>query len=272
MTPILGLDVSRHNWRRGVPYRLLPPMHRAGIRFLIGRASIGTEPDRSFDDNRAKATHRGWVPGAYHYLVADNPWQQANEFADRIAATGGSDGLLIAVDLEAGTDSYADVVRFMERLRDRIPRHPIGLYTNRSTWARLGSHDATDLFDWLWQALYLLNHQSPPITVPAKPPRGFGGLPTTMWQPGPFVFGGHRLDGDTFYSSMAELHALATQRERVPIESRPAYRAGYVSMVATAALAVETLLISDGSPANKAGQTAARDDAADAVRELRLVP
>ena len=270
MTPILGLDLSSHNWRRGAPYAQLPRMHRAGIRFLIGRASIGIDPDRSFDDNRAKALKRKWVPSAYHYLTGSSPVAQATVFCDRIRATGGPDGLLIAVDLEGGTESYDDVVRFMEVVRHRIPRHPIGLYTNRSTWARLGSHDATDLFDYLWQALYLLNHQDPPITMPAKPPRGFGGLPTSIWQPGPFVFGGHRLDGDGFYGTEAELRALANQRDRVPLTDRPAYRNGYAAMVANAALAVESLLISDGSPAFRAGQMAAQDDAAAAVRELRL--
>ena len=270
MTPMLGLDLSSHNWRRGVPYSQLPRMHKAGIRFLIGRASIGIVPDRSFDDNRAKAVKRGWVPGAYHFLTGASPVAQATVFCDRIRATGGADGLLIAVDLEGDTDSYADVVAFMEVVRHRIPRHPIGLYTNRSTWARLGSHDATDLFDYLWQALYLLYHQSPPITVPAKPPRGFGGLPTSIWQPGPLVFGGHRLDGDAFYGTEDELRALANQRGRVPMPERPAYRNGYAAMVASAALAVETVLISDGSTAFRAGQRAAQDDAADAVRELRL--
>lgn len=272
MAAVLGLDVSSENWSRGIPYRLLPRMHRAGIRFLMARASLGTVADPAFDDNRVKAFKRGWTPGAYHFMKADDPVGQAEAFAKRINATGGPDNLLIAVDLEAGTDSYADVRTFMERLRTLVRRHPIGLYTNQSTWVRLDNHDATNLFDWLWQARWLLYHQKPPLEVPDFPPRGLGGLPTLMWQPGPYEFAGHRLDGDAFYGSADDLKMLASQRDRVPLPERPAYRKGYNAMILSAQIAISGATVADGFPAFRAGVQAAREDAIQAVRELILVP
>jgi GH25 family lysozyme M1 (1,4-beta-N-acetylmuramidase) len=35
---------------------------------LIGRTTIGTRVDPSFEHNRSRGTFRGWVPGGYHFL------------------------------------------------------------------------------------------------------------------------------------------------------------------------------------------------------------
>lgn len=275
MDPVLGIDTSIYNWRGGVPFGMLPKLHAKGVRFLVARASIGTQTDPAFEHSRHRGTFRSWVPGGYHYLVEGvDPRAQAETFTAECARTGGIDGLITALDVEDDNRppitnhcTIAQVATWAKVWKDDHPHHQLGLYTNRSSWGRLGNPDAESLgFDYLWQALYT---GPDPENMPPKPPRGFGGLPTSIWQWGPLHVNGKALDGDAFYGTMDQLRDLAV-RERPPMVERPAYREAYNATIAAALAAIGGITPATGSPAAVAGSTAALEAATSAVQDEKL--
>ena len=278
MTPILGIDVSKWNWPRGIPPSQYPRLESAGVRFVIGRASVGHEVDTSFVNNVERTTNRGWVAGAYHFLEHGEGKGQADLFVKRCRVAWGDhqcDGLLMALDVELTSRNHVDwqdVREFVARFRILMPRHPLGIYSNRGSWLALGSHDAAQWFDWEFQALYSVHGQKPPVELPPHPPRGFGGLPAPLWQWGPLLVDGHRLDGDAFYGTGAELRKLGKVANPTPVNERPAYRAGYAESLGLVRAAIGTMSAKHdaGHPAYAVGSRAALDDADDAVAALGL--
>lgn len=280
MDPIVGIDLSQYNWPKGVPFGMLPRLHAKGVRFLIGRATIGTRPDPSFAPNRHRGTFRSWVPGGYHYLVDSvDPKAQADAFSDECARTGGIDGLLTALDVEDDNRGpilnrvkLSQVAAWAKAWKDDHPRHQLILYTNLATWGRLGNPDAEALgFDVLWQARWYVEDAE---KVPSTPPRGFGGLKTRLWQWGSLDIKGAsgntlHLDGNAWYGTLDGLRELAA-RERPPMEDRPAYREAYNAQVAAALAALGALTPATGKPAVVAGSTDALSAAIEAVEEQKL--
>lgn len=279
MDPLIGIDISIYQWPQGVPFGIQGRLHRMGVRFLIGRATIGTTPDKSFPPNRARAAARGWVPGGYHFLYPGvDPERQAEAYLRVLDQTGGP-RLLCELDVETNRGErprLRDVDQWVERFRKEHPKQPLGLYTSRSIWGSYGNPDITSLgFDYLWQALWPRGVKTP-ADLPERPPTGFGGeRRTPLWQWGslevksPTSDRTIRLDGNAWYGSMAELEAL-TRPERPPLVERPAYRMAYNDTIGAALTALAGLALPGGTPAQRAGQEAALEAATDAVSELVL--
>jgi len=284
MEPVLGIDLSQHNWRQGVPFGMLPRLNAMGVRFLFGRASIGTAVDPSFEANRHRGTYRGWVPGGYHYLVDSIEGnRQAATFLNELQRTGGVEGLVTSLDVEDDNrppiknhPTLKQVKAFVRDFKDAHPQHQLGLYANRSTWTRLGNPDATDLgFDFVWQAYYMWGAWTP-ADLPARPPISFGGEGRApLWQWGSLevrsMTGGNilHLDGDAWYGTLDDLRALGT-RVAPPIQDRPAYRLAYNAAIDAAVAAITALDGPGAPPAGKAGHDAAEEAAIQAVKDLRL--
>lgn len=284
MDPVLGIDLSEHNWRGGVPFGMLPKLNAKGVRFLIGRASIGTRVDPSFEPNRHRGTFRSWVPGGYHYLVDSiDPKDQAETFIGECRRTGGMEGLITVLDVEDDNrppilnhPSLKAVRSWAREFKDAHPHHQLGVYSNQATWFRLGNPDVTDLgFDFVWNA-YWPRGVNTPADLPDRPPLSFGGEGRAkLWQWGSLEVKGAsgntlHLDGNAWYGSMDALRDLAT-RDRPPIPERPAYRAAYNATVDASLAAIQALTAPAGAPpAALAGHDAAKEAAIDAVQALRL--
>lgn len=285
MDPVVGIDLSEHNWRRGVPFGMLGRLHSQGVRFLFARASIGTVVDAAFDANRHRGTFRSWVPGAYHYLVQgiDGGNQEAT-FSAELSRTGGIEGLVTSLDVEDDNQppwlnhpTMKQVEDFVRAFKDDHPRHQLGLYSNQATWHRLGNPDYQDVgFDFVWNALWPRGVNTP-ADLPNQPPMSFGGAGRApLWQWGSLEVksftGGNilHLDGNAWYGSLDDLRALGT-RVGTPLPERPAYRAAYNAALDAALLAIQALSAPAGAPpAAKAGHDAAEGAAVDAVQALRL--
>lgn len=284
MDPIVGIDLSVHNWRRGVPFGMLGRLHGMGVRFLFARASIGTEVDPSFDANRHRGTFRSWVPGGYHYLVDSVPGdRQAATFVGEIQRTGGIEGLVTSLDVEDDNQppirnhvSMRQVEAFVRTFKDAHPKHRLGLYANRSTWNRLGNPDFEDVgFDFVWNALWPRGVNTP-ADLPGKPPLSFGGAGRApLWQWGSLEVrsftGGNilHLDGDAWYGTLDELRALGTQIA-TPIQDRPAYRDAFNATLALALDAIGGVTPASGGPAVVAGSKDALEAAIQAVQDEKL--
>jgi GH25 family lysozyme M1 (1,4-beta-N-acetylmuramidase) len=280
MDPIVGIDISEYQWRAGIPFGMLPRLNARGVRFLIARATIGTRPDPSFAPNRHRGTFRSWVPGGYHYLVDSiDPLAQEDAFSDECRRTGGIDGLLTALDVEDDNRGpilnrvkLRDVAAWAKRWKDNHPLHQLILYTNLATWGRLGNPDAESLgFDLLWQARWYVDNER---ELPERPPHGFGGMRSPLWQWGSFDIKSQsgnmlHLDGNAWYGTLDGLREVAAV-ERKPLEDRPAYREAYNAQVAAALAALGGLTPATGKPAVVAGSTDALSAAIAAVEEQKL--
>lgn len=280
MDPVIGIDLSEYNWRQGVPFGMLPRLNAKGVRFLIARATIGTRTDPSFAPNRHRGTFRSWVPGGYHYLTdGADPNAQADAFSEACRTTGGIDGLLTALDVEDDNTgpvlnhcTVKDVAQWAKRWRDDHPRHQLILYANLATWLRLGNPDIGSLgFDVLWQARWYVDR---PAELPPKPPRGFGGEPSPLWQWGSLEVASQsnhvlHLDGNAWYGTLDGLRELAA-RDRTPMEDRPAYREAYNATIADVLAAIGKVPPATGKPAVVAGSTSALEAATSAVEDLKL--
>jgi Glycosyl hydrolases family 25 len=226
---ILGADISDNQWRRGLPFHARKAMLAEGLRFLFARASIGLEPDKAFPVTRARSAPFDLF-GGYHYLVADvDPAAQADLFISRFHNTGTVAGAAAVLDVEDDRTgaihnivSLFEVRAWVKAWRTIHPNVPLGLYSNRSTWARLGNPSLESIgFDYAWNAYYP-NDTPPPF--PAQPPMAFGGAGAApLWQYGPVhvAYSGHHvsIDGDAFYGTLDELKALAANRPAPPDRS-----------------------------------------------------
>ncbi len=278
MTPILLADISIYNWPKGIPYNMLPRLRKAGVKAVICRATIGTRRDPSFATSVTRLRGAGFLAGAYHFLeggikVAD----QVDAYASAVTAVG-IDPLLTALDVErGGQPTYAEAEAFATGYDAAFPKHDLGYYSNRSTAAGFGNPDIGQPFDYLWQALYSVRGQHAPVNLPAKPPHGFGGLPTTIWQWGPLLIEGTngtvRLDGNAFYGTLPELTALATSKVK-PHKDRHPYVAAYNGFLNVAQKAVTSLphLGPVAGPWTRAGYDDARADILDDLAGMDITP
>lgn len=277
--PHLGVDISVHQWPKGVPFIMLPRLARAGVRFVTARASIGLATDPSFQENRHRTTFRGWPPGGYHYLSSEpDAKAQADVFMGELARTGGVEGLRTICDVEAdsgGLPSLRAIRLFADRFHDQHPAHMLGLYSRASIWAQYGNPDITDLgYDYVWNASWpggTHNGQD----LPARPPISFGGEGRApFWQWGTLhIPRPHkddlRLDGDAWYGTLDELRALGV-RVRPPLTERPAYILANNAEVQAILASIASRPVPAGTPAQVAGTMAARDAATQAVSEQRI--
>lgn len=180
MTYLKGLDVST--------YQTLADWSPVGLAFLIARASIGTTKDSMYDKHIAKAKAAGLVTGAYHFNLDDaasTPEQQADLF---VQAAGDVD--LLFLDVEgARAFEPAESQRFIARVQSKGKR--IGLYMSLSPFRDDGQ-------DYNWIAFWS-------ATPPTKH--------WEFWQYGPGEVSpdGGKVDGNRFYGTLEQLHALSNK-------------------------------------------------------------
>jgi hypothetical protein len=276
---IQGGDISANQWRRGLPVSARRAMLDAGMKFLIARVCLGTQPDTAWALTRKRATAKGGFDafGGYGYLVeAIDAKAQAETFMTGVQSTGGVDGCITALDIEddntgpiTNHPSVKSIEQWVKAFRDVHPVHMLGAYSNDGTWFRLGNPDFRSLgFDYVWQADYRNN--APPF--PPVPPVGFGGSHRPpLWQYGPFRFTSngthHAIDGDIFYGSPFELEALGGTT--VPVPDHSHYIAARNDELDAINRSIGNRPPADGSPMKQKGINDARDAASAAVLALK---
>ena len=181
--PLLGIDVSHHNG--GLD---MPAIRAAGISFVICKVTEGT----GFQDH-LWPTYRQMVQadenivlGAYHFLKANT---SVVAQVDYFLETLGTDPapLLLCLDVELDLNNlgptYAQVVEWVETFRDRLPGHPLLLYSGGWYWRDyLSNVNATALECDLWDSQYVSGTGSPAYLLSKVIP--------TVWTP----YGGWTLD------------------------------------------------------------------------------
>lgn len=132
-TATLGVDVSHHSgtvdWNR---------VKAQGFEFAYVKSSEGVDnPDAMFEQNWQGLKQAGLARGAYHfYVTEDDPVEQAEFFASRIADDPGE--LPPAIDVELlGANTTGDLSEtlrtFLETLAEKTGVKPI-IYTDSKFW------------------------------------------------------------------------------------------------------------------------------------------
>lgn len=287
MIPLLGVDISQYQWPHGIPIRMLAKLKRKGIVFIITRASIGMEIDTAFVTSIKRIRDAGLVPGGYHFLTDDHHGGvQADTFVNQIHRVGTRD-ILMVCDFEASATNHPEwqqVKDWNSRVSNDLPHTPIGLYSSRSNAVRVHNPDATNRFDYLWNAVWTdsENLDVPGMSLPGDAPKAryFGFRDAPLWQYGPCRItppAGKRLnlDGDAFYGTRDDLLAL-TRPRAAPLPERPSYAAGH--NLAIDAIIADIDAMPDGAHAPGVPATAAgpagwddgKSDARSAVDETRM--
>ncbi len=274
MTPLLGIDISKWQGAAGMSDAKFDACHRAGVRFMLARASSWTDADPSMATNVRRARARGWeVAGAYHFLYHGSITEQAAVFARRVG------DLLPFLDVEARGVTRADVREFVNRFHEMKPGRPLGCYTAEGPWRALtGNADGAAIFDGpLWDARWTEPRDTlmSDVSLPARPPfQPYGGWRSAaIWQYGVPNVGTMPIDGDAFYGSVAELRALITGKPfPLAIEERPRYALGYNGMVDAALADLESTAPAGSlsGPAWHRGSDDSRADLVAAVKALRM--
>ncbi|HSW80395.1 MAG TPA: GH25 family lysozyme [Candidatus Saccharimonadales bacterium] len=157
---IIGADIYN-----GQPVINGAQAKQQGAQFIISKASQGTGfTDIHFAANRATTVNNGMIAGAYHFLEAGNPDQQAQFFVNTVQQNGGLDNIMLMVDAETYQScsggpcvtkypSYADITEFVSKVQQLVPGRQIILYTGAWFWGSSG------------QSGYLGNPAAPPGTV-----------------------------------------------------------------------------------------------------------
>jgi lysozyme len=125
MRPLV-VDLSHHNavtdWSRIVG---------AGICGVIHKATEGLlYVDPTYHPRRAQAQAAGLLWGAYHFATGSDPERQAEHFVATVEASGGYEGVLLALDWEenpnaGGTMSLDQAKAFLAYVYDRTGQIPV---------------------------------------------------------------------------------------------------------------------------------------------------
>lgn len=189
--PILGYDVS--HWRVVDPKRA----RAEGMRFVLCKATESTTfIDPTYRSQVLGGALAGLLAGGYHFLRPGNGAGQCDYF---LSTVGDPDGKLCALDVEDG--SYADVLAFVARWRQRT-RHPLGGYTGPWFWrGHLGNPPMAGLFDWTWDSTYMTGTGSPQQVYAQVVAGGYA-----AWTP---TYGGLTTKSMLQYSSSATVAGVA---------------------------------------------------------------
>lgn len=171
---LCGVDVSHHNPPGSINYAALAKTRR----FLIVRATYGSQIDETFTAHVQRAQDVGLVIGAYAFFRASQPVaDQLDAFASAVGVVGMGPGWLPpALDVEANqqydgpvtTDRYAPAEQVLRAWREQYGAAMV--YTNISTASEIGN--PTWLSDYLlWIAHFDVQHPTTPR-----------GAPWTLWQ------------------------------------------------------------------------------------------
>lgn len=229
------LVVDWYNGGRTVDPAALKALRVTGF---IHKASEGaTFKDGYFVANiAAMRASGGVVLGAYHFLLGDaDPTAQAHNFLDQIAAVGGPEGLIIAVDVESEAN-HPDPTRdqaatFLEVLHANGVTQVALLYTGAWFWGRPGhpGHLGDPLganIALLWDSAYVTGAGDPwailgdlkpgQMTGPGVTPDYFNEYGGWALNTRPLrqysssaIIQGRATDVSVFYGSIDELAALA---------------------------------------------------------------
>jgi GH25 family lysozyme M1 (1,4-beta-N-acetylmuramidase) len=208
-TPLFGVDVSEYqhlvDW---------PALAASGIGFAVCRASLGTGyTDPTFARNVPAARGEDLVVGAYHYLYPGDGALQADAF---LAVAWDGQPLVCVVDVEQKGVSIDDLRAFSERFAEKVPNHPLVVYTGGWYWrGHMGDPAGADLGP-LWESRYVQTGGAPDAVYAEVPAAwwtpGYGGWPqATLLQ---FSSAGHvpgvhgRCDLDAFLGDADALRAL----------------------------------------------------------------
>ena len=150
-----GIDVSK--WQG--PNIDWGEVAQSGIKYAFIRASYGRRPDPCFLRNVKHATDAGIHTGAYHYLHAAKPVQQAEFFYDQICSTPARSAgtrplpLLNVLDVEGKGKTPEIIKAFLVKYEALTAEKPL-IYTAAYIWNNLPGDTswATD-YD-LWVANY----------------------------------------------------------------------------------------------------------------------
>jgi GH25 family lysozyme M1 (1,4-beta-N-acetylmuramidase) len=147
-TPLHGNDVA--SWQ-GQDWKPEP-----GDAFAFVKCSEGTSYANPYrDEQLATARAAGLVVGHYHFMVKDNPLEQARYFVDKADIQPGD--LLVADwegDWSAGKHpTVEDAAAFIAEVKRLKPGHKVLLYCNRSDW----TETTVKAPDGLWISEYGVN-------------------------------------------------------------------------------------------------------------------
>ncbi len=133
-TPILGPDTSHHNGILDASRLKAEGMVYHWMKVSQGRYFN----DSVFATSRSNAVRAGLIPGGYHFLEAGNGAAQCLHYLDRLNATGGIKGIMLAVDVELQNSttgpSYQDVLNFLAECKARTPGRTWVIYTGAWYW------------------------------------------------------------------------------------------------------------------------------------------
>ena len=132
--PILGIDTSHWNATLNVT-----KLKSEGVVYQFMKATQGTTSnDSNFATTRTNAQNGGLIAGAYHFLNAGSGAAQCDHFIDRLNQTGGTNGIMLALDVELQTSttgpSYTDVKNFLARCQPKTPGRTWVIYTGGWYW------------------------------------------------------------------------------------------------------------------------------------------
>ena len=132
--PLVGVDTSHWNAILDVT-----KLKAEGVVYQFMKATQGTTSnDANFATTRTNAKNGGLIPGAYHFLNVGNGAAQCDHFIDRLNQTGGTNGIMLALDVELQTSttgaSYQDVKDFLARCQPKTPGRTWVIYTGGWYW------------------------------------------------------------------------------------------------------------------------------------------
>lgn len=200
----IGPDVSNVNGRAVTAADL----RSVGAAFCGIKVSQGVGfTDSLAQENEHAAKAAGVLRVRYAFLESDvggyhpaSGTAQADHFIDRVHALGGPDGVAHAIDVELQDrlrgPSYRVVQEAVARWHQRMPGHPLGVYSGGWYWSgHLGNPQFVG--DWLWESGYVAGAGTPAALLREVTP-GY-------WQPW-----GHRAHFDLRqYTSSARMGAFS---------------------------------------------------------------
>lgn len=211
---IFGID-AHTSYQAGLD---VEQVAREGYQFMIIKATQGatgyTAP-AAFDGWIRRGRAAGMVCGAYHWLTDADPIGQVEHYLDRLAAVGGPQGLLCAVDVEdvKHPPTYAGLRRFADRFADRTGGHPLLVYTGAWWWSPRGWNGAA-VSPHLWASRYVVG-SGYGSALYAKVPAswwypGYGGWPevTMLQYSSSGRVAGRSVDVNAYRGTLPQLRAL----------------------------------------------------------------
>jgi len=166
---IIGCDISAYNDKPDYPEEInFKRMRSMGIEFVIIRCSVGVKEDSRYPINLAKAGDVGLITGSYHYLTWHDSIQSQLTTIIRIQNKYPSQ-IPVVLDIEERSGCPAKVISgkaiklLLDGLKTELGITP-GIYTNVSSWERMGyPYDDITQY-WLWVAHW--NVKTPVLPKP----------------------------------------------------------------------------------------------------------